>query len=337
MVGYYTMRLPNADSVYRLIRKLDKQNDISLKEADWIYSLLSPSMLRTKLNPRSVRANCELMNALVDWFNIVAQKIEQGHRGNFIFTITFNRQRYIDELTLPARKAIKKYGVSEDLYDVIVIDEKLYSVLPYKHVFREIKYRENLKSIYKIETTRAGLYRYPIKVGHLTYTIGELINDQLAPVVTIPLTNSPDGALYREVFKVATGARDITQDPYFGKKEIELFTLAAFIKNKGISCVATINAENHFVVFVEKGQIHIAKEAMNIPFDKIVENATRENVIDKNMAKTLLNSEYIAGFPMIDFINTSVKYIDSVVQTKLEWQSTRKMVEDEPGWVEETR
>lgn len=82
------MRLPNADSVYRLIRKLDKQNDISLKEADWIYSLLSPSMLRTKLNPRSVRADCELMNALVDWFNIVAQKIEQGHRGNFIFTIT---------------------------------------------------------------------------------------------------------------------------------------------------------------------------------------------------------------------------------------------------------
>jgi len=336
MVGYYTMRLPNADSVYRLIRKLDKQNDISLKEADWIYSLLSENP--KVFNFDSSVYNHELYIAIERWYKTVSKKLKEGKRGNFIFTIMFNKQQYINKLTLPAWKAIKKYGNPEDLYNVVVIDEKIYSALPYKHMFDKIKHHKDLKGIYKIKNPRAGLYHYPIKVGHLTYTIDGLIN-QLAPIATIPLANSLDRALYREAFKVAVGAHNITQDPcVFDTKEVELLTLAAFIKHKDISCAATIDAYGkHFAAFVEKGRERVVKEAINVPFDEIAKNAVQENVINKETAKTLLNSEYIILFSIIDFINASVKYLDDVVKTKLEWKDARKIVEDEEGWLENIR
>ena len=335
------MRYPNVEEIKKLTQKLEKQNDIFLEEADWIYSLLSENP--KVFNFDSSVYNHELYITIERWYKTVSKKLKEGKRGNFIFTIMFNKQQYINKLTLPARKAIKKYGVPEDLYDVIVIDEKLYSTLPYKHMFKkikyhEIKYHEDLKGVYKIKNPRAGLYHYPIKVGHLTYTIDGLIN-QLAPIATIPLANSLDRALYREAFKVAVGAHNITQDPgVFGTKEVELLTLAAFIKHKDISCAATIDAYGkHFAAFVEKGRERVVKEAINVPFDEIAKNAVQENVINKETAKTLLNSEYIILFSIIDFINASVKYLDDVVKTKLEWKDARKIVEDEEGWLENIR
>ena len=325
-----------ADEIKQLTKKLKEQGDILLEEADWIYSLLSENP--KVFNFDSSVYNHELYIAIERWYKTVSKKLKEGKRGNFIFTIMFNKQQYINKLTLPARKAIKKYGVLEDLYDVIVIDEKLYSALPYKHMFREIKYHEDLKGVYKIKTPRVGLYHYPIKVGHLTYTIDGLIN-QLVPIATIPLANSLDRALYREAFKVAVGAHNITQDPgVFGTKEVELLTLAAFIKHKDISCAATIDAYGkHFAAFVEKGRERVVKEAINVPFDEIAKNAVQENVINKETAKALLNSEYIMLLSIIDFINASVKHLNDVVKTKLEWKDARKIVEDEEGWLENTR
>ena len=322
----------------QLIQKLEKEGDIFLEEADWIYSLVSKKP--DVFNFDSPAYNKELYAAAELWYKTISKKIKEGKHGNFIFTIIRNKDKdqKINKLTLPAWKAIKKYGNPEDLYNVVVIDETIYSALPYKHMFDKIKHHKDLKGIYKIKNPRAGLYHYPIKVGHLTYTIDGLIN-QLAPIATIPLANSLDRALYREAFKAAIGARDITQDPYiFGEKEVKLFTLAAFIKHKNISCAAAIDVyENHFAVFVEKGRARIVKEALDIPFEKIVENVVHENVIDKETAKTLLNSEYITGFPTTDFINTSVKYLDDVVKTRLKWKDMRKTVEDETEWLEEIR
>lgn len=336
MDGRNTMMASSADDIEKLTQKLKTQGDISLEEADWIYSLLSENP--KAFNFDSSVYNHELYITIERWYKTVSKKLKEGKRGNFIFTIMFNKQQHINKLTLPARKAIKKYGVPEDLYDVIVIDEKLYSTLPYKHMFKEIKYHEDLKGVYKIKNPRAGLYHYPIKVGHLTYTIGGLLK-QLAFVKTAPLTSSLDRTLYEEAFKAAIGARDITQDPYtFGKKEVELFTLAAFIKYKDISCAAATDVhKNHFAVFVERGRARIVKEALDAPFEEMVKNAVQENVIDKKIAKTLLDSEYIAEFPTIDFVNASVKYLDNVVETKLQREITRKIVEEEDGWLEETR
>lgn len=322
----------------QLIQKLEKEGDIFLEEADWIYSLVSKKP--DVFNFDSPAYNKELYTATELWYKTISKKIKAGQRGNFIFTIIRNKDKdqKINKLTLPAWKAIKKYGAPEDLYDAIVINEKIYSALPYQYMFDEIRYHEELKSIYKIKTPRAGLYHYPIKVGHLTYTIGGLIR-QLAFITTEPLTSSLDRTLYEEAFKAAIGARNITQDPYtFGKKEVELFTLAAFIKHKDISCAAATDVhKNHFAVFVERGRARIVKEALDVPFEEMVKNAVQENVIDKKIAKTLLDSEYIAEFPTIDFVNASVKYLDNVVETKLQREITRKIVEEEDGWFEETR
>ena len=320
----------------QLIQKLEKEGDIFLEEADWIYSLVSKKP--DVFNFDSPAYNKELYAAAELWYKAISKKIKAGQHGNFIFTIIYNKDQNINKLALPAWKAIKKYGNPEDLYNVVVIDEKIYSALPYKHMFDKIKHHKDLKGIYKIKNPRAGLYHYPIKVGHLTYTIDGLIN-QLAPIATIPLANSLDRALYREAFKVAVGAHNITQDPgVFGTKEVELLTLAAFIKHKDISCAATIDAYGkHFAAFVEKGRERVVKEAINVPFDEIAKNAVQENVINKETAKTLLNSEYIILFSIIDFINASVKYLDDVVKTRLKWKDMRKTVEDETEWLEEIR
>lgn len=75
------------NEIRQLIRKLEEHGDISLREADWIFSLFSANSLKTKLNPASFKADKSLMEALKKWFAVVASKIEQGYSGNFIFTI----------------------------------------------------------------------------------------------------------------------------------------------------------------------------------------------------------------------------------------------------------
>lgn len=44
------MRYPDADEIKRLTQKLKEQNDITLEEANWIYSLFSLNSQKTKLN-----------------------------------------------------------------------------------------------------------------------------------------------------------------------------------------------------------------------------------------------------------------------------------------------
>ncbi len=320
----------DANRIKELTQKLKEQDDISFEEAEQI--------LLFYYSPGVIQKLPALSAALQDWYKTVSKKLAEGKRGNFIFTIIFSKDKSINKLLLPAQKALKKYGTFEDLCKTIIIDEKLYSTFPYKDLFTEIQYHKDLKKFYRKEAQWAGMYYYPFKLNDNTYTVAGLFK-QLAPIKTIPLTNSVDRTLHKEAFKAAIGARDITQDPYiFGEKEVKLFTLAAFIKHKNISCAAAIDVyENHFAVFVEKGRARIVKEALDIPFEKIVENVVHENVIDKETAKTLLNSEYITGFPTTDFINTSVKYLDDVVKTRLKWKDMRKTVEDETEWLEEIR
>jgi len=361
------MRLPNADSVYRLIRKLDKQNDISLKEADWIYSLLSPSMLRTKLNPRSVRADCELMNALVDWFNIVAQKIEQGHRGNFIFTITLveslpkslpkNTGRpgsFINEVQKNARKSLEKHGHFEDLIAKLIIDRGTYFSLPkeFQKLFVEETKDQQGESFYILKSPRANMYHYPIKTEKGIYTIAQFM-ESFAPIMTTRNYNVGDIFL-----KTIRGAYSTLLDPKnswylhsLDKRAIFQCIIAAYMNYKELSCVTMLKYNNKdspfvfdgavfdgaFVFFTEKDKAKIIKEACKIPFEDIVENALNENVINERTLKNMLYKNYIVRFPDEKFIETSVKYIDSIIQRQREWKNVRNMIEDEEIWLEEIR
>jgi len=75
---------------------------------------------------------------------------------------------------------------------------------------------------------------------------------------------------------------------------------------------------------------------MKIPMEDLTANALNRNIIDKTTAQEILKNP-VWAFPIVEFTKASIKYIDDIAQRKLEWKTTRKAVEDEPNWLEETR
>ena len=325
----------NADEIKQLTGQLKTNEDISLEDADGIYSLFSKDAMYTTLYPSSPKFNDELSRVLQSWYEVVAKKIKVGKRGNFIFTVFFSENIHFNKLLSPAHEAIEKYGTFEDLCKTIMIDEKVYSVLPFKHLFTEVKGDENLKSFYKLDTPRAGMLNYPIHVENKTYTIGVLVK-RFYPIGTLGGFEDVNHVLSEEAYKVAVGAREVVQKLFvFGKYEVKLFTLAAFMRYKDFSCIAILDAYNSaFVTFTEKDKAPIIKDVLEVPFEELVQNAVRERVIDKKTAKTLLDNYPIMNFPLKDFTEVSIRYIDNVVQLKAEWKNTRETIEDENTWLE---
>lgn len=330
------MKLPSAEDIRRLTQKLKTQGDITIEEADWIYSLFSRDAMYTTLYPSSPKFNSELSQALQEWYEVVAEKIKADERGNFVFTVFFSENTHFNKLLSPAHEAIEKHGTFEDLCNVIMIDEKTYSTLPFKYLFSEVK--ENLKSFYKLETPRAGMLYYPVEVEGKTYTVGELMK-RFYPIGMSVSFEDVNHALSEEAYKVAVGAREVVQKLFvFGRYEVRLFTLAAFMRYKDFSCVAALDAYNSaFVTFTEKDKAPIIKDILKVPFEDLVQNAVRERVIDKKMAETLLNNFPIVNFPLKDFTETSVRLLNDIVRRKMEWKVTRNAIEYETEWVEEIR
>ena len=91
-----------------------------------------------------------------------------------------------------------------------MVDEKVYSTLPFKHLFTEVKGDENLKSFYKLDTPRAGMLNYPIHVENKTYTIGVLVK-RFYPIKMSVGFEDVNHALSEEAYKVAVGAREVVQ------------------------------------------------------------------------------------------------------------------------------
>lgn len=321
----------------QLIQKLEKEGDIFLEEADWIYSLVSKKP--DVFNFDSPAYNKELYAAAELWYKAISKKIKAGQHGNFIFTIIRNKDKdqKINKLTLPAWKAIKKYGNPEDLYNVIVIDEKIYSALPFKHLFTEVKGDENLKSFYKLDTPRAGMYYYPVKTKTGTYTIAQFMkqfspieNDKVGGITSVLLTT----------FKIAAGAIEVPQEKFFlARLTIKPYTLATFMRNENISCIVAVDAYDHKVAFfVEKDKMPLVKEAMKVPLEELVDNATAYGIINKEGAKNLLNENYFihTNFPVRDFVEASAKYVGHVVRRNKEWKAVRKTIEEDE-WMMEIR
>jgi hypothetical protein len=322
-------------SIYELIQKLKTQGDITIEEADWIYSLFSRDAMYTTLYPSSPKFNSELSQALQEWYEVVAEKIKADERGNFVFTVFFSENTHFNKLLSPAHEAIEKHGTFEDLCNVIMIDEKTYSTLPFKHLFSEVK--ENLKNFYKLKTPRVGMLNYPIYIENKAYTVGELMK-RFYPIGTSVSFEDVNHALSEEAYKVAVGAREVVQKLFVFGRYVRLITLAAFMRYKDFSCVAALDAYNSaFVTFTEKDKAPIIKDVLEIPFEELVQNAVRERVIDKKTAKTLLDNYPITNFPLKDFTETSVRFLDDVVRRKMEWKVTRNAIEYETEWMEEIR
>lgn len=162
----------DATTIYQLTRKLEKEGDISLKEADGIFSLFSENLLNTKLNINSSKFDIGLVNTLERWFQVVAEKIRKGERGNFIFTVYLKSIKYND-FPYPAIKALLEQGSFEDLCNVIMIDEKLHSLLPFGPLFSKSEHSSTC--YYEMKSDGAGMLYYPFTIETGTYTISQFM------------------------------------------------------------------------------------------------------------------------------------------------------------------
>ena len=349
------MKAPDASEIRELTEKLKTQDDISLEEADWIFSLFSANSLKTQLNSNSSKARWPLMSALKGWYNVVAEKIKQGQRGNFVFTVItsnklpvakFGFNHFMHTAQEYVEINLKQNGTFEELFSKLMIDGKTYSSLPkeFQKIFTSEKVLSQFKSFYVLYSPRVDMYHYPVKTKTGTYTIAQFF-DRLAPIMK---TNSRD--VGNTFFEIASGARETLSNSWFLKKTrgsmVAQCVIATYMYYKEIPCITMVGydpkesqdpSDERFVFFTEKDKARIVKDAMEIPFEDIVKNAFDKNVIDKKTAKELLNDAIVWDFPAAEFMEASVKYIDHIFQRQKEWETARKGIENEDEWLVETR
>lgn len=325
------MRHPDAKEILKLTRKLKMQGDISLEEANRIFALLSQNSLNTKLNPNSSRADNSLINALGKWFWAVADRIKQGKRGNFVFTVgiaNFMIYNLCDPKDLvhialkEAKESLKEHGSFEEIFSELLVDKKTYNSLPekFQKLFTKKFIDPRFESYYIFESPRACMYYYPI-AGN--YSISQLIEEKFSPIMKSHSLNLGAG-----FFEIASGAIEVFPHSRFikeiNRRKASKYVVAAYMREKGFPCMimAGLGCKSEggacAIVFTEKDKAPIVKEAFTIPFEDIVKNALNENVIDEKLAKELSTDALIRNFPAEDFIRTGAKYIDSMLQTQRE-------------------
>lgn len=348
------MKHPDADTILQLIKKLEKQSDVSPEEADGIHSLLL-NFHKTKLNIRSSKLDTALVQALKEWYVVVTQKIKQGYRGNFLFSIAFSVHmlgalQYTISL---AHDALNQYGCLEDFFTTLTVSAELYNSLPKWLQQLFTKANEGVpdkmhlihKNFYVLKSPRAGMYYYPIKTEEGIETIAQFMKEkQFTPAVRM---NSDYWSLdARGLFEMAAGIWDLSTPWWMEKYKSEHYkvpymhecVLGAYLKSKQVPLILM---ENHMMsgdytstFFTEKDKAKLVKSALEIPFKDLVQNALCNKVIETPDAKDLFSHNMIYEQLFEAFVETSAKYIDSVVQREIDRTTTRKAIQEEYGWLE---
>lgn len=345
------MKHPDAREIIELTRKLEEQDDITLEEADRVFSLFSENSRNTKLNINSSKFDAGLIGALEEWYKVVAEKIREGKRGNFIFTVYLSHNRkFRSDFLYPARRALREYGKPEDAYNVIIADEKTHASfsslffssknLPTYTLFFSGPYYNYCETTCETTSMRAGMFCYPIKTkkGHLT--ISQFMK-KLSPC-PVPTPSRPMSREFMEVFfNVAVGSK-ITSGPWgFNEKEIPSVVVGSFMNYKKIPCIAVASSYSQkAAIFVEKDKAPIVKEAWNISiekFEELMKKALKDNIINTKTMQNILRGKPDENFPIVEFVKMGIEYLEHMVQMKIKWKAERKIVEDEEVWLENIR
>jgi hypothetical protein len=338
------MKHPDAREIIELTKKLEEQNDITLEEADRVFSLFSENSRNTKLNINSSKFDAGLIGALEEWYKVVAEKIREGKRGNFIFTVYLSLNRkFHSEFLYPARRALREYGKPEDAYDVIIADEKTHA--SFSSLFFSSKNLPTYTLFFPgpyynyCETTslRAGMFCYPIKTKKGYLTISQFMK-KLSPCPVPTPSRSMSREFMEVFFNVAAGSK-ITQGSLGpNEKEIPGLVVGSFMSYKKIPCIAVASSYSQkAAIFVEKDKAPIVKEAWNISIEELMENALKNNIINKKTMQNILSGKPDENFPIVEFVKMGIEYLEHMVQMKIKWKAEREMVEDEEGWLEEIR
>lgn len=345
------MRYPNVEEIKKLTQKLEKQNDISLEEANRIYSLFFSSYQKTKLNEYSSKLDTELVAALETFYKTVARKIEQGCRGIFFFSVPFFSVPFNPAIPSAVRaaindvkKALGEHAHLEDFFIKLLVSPELYHSFPgwLQKLFTKTDKREfdsGRKEFYVMNAKRPGVYNYPIKTETETQTIAQFMKQ------FFPAVKTPDKGW--TAFQIATGIRDISSPMWVenrnGQWEVhraDEYVIGAYWKRKKVPLILMQNeiAGNYiFTFFTEKDKARLVKDALEIPFEDMIKNALHNNIIDKQTAKYFLDNNVVWEHLLGKFVEINVEYVDVTVQQKMEWEATKETVEDESEWLEEIR
>lgn len=311
----------DANRIRQLIQELETKGDITLEEADEIY-----------FSKQEINSSNKLINAAKNWYEVVAQKIKQGQRGNFIFTVDLSVHF---EFMEPAQRAIKKYGNFQDLCDTIMINQKFYSLIPFKHLFAKVEMNPRVPGVgayYEMESTRIGMYYYPVKTEKGTYSISQF----LKKFYSIPVFSGMHvGSSSFMFFEISAGSRGISTSVLKSVGDIKYYILAEFMRQKDIPCiVASAFYDKSSLLFVEEENSIVVKRILETPLERLVENALAKNVIDEQTAKILLSNKLVSHFPLQKFVDVSVEYLDETNEAKI--RAMQDMAE-ELEWPEEIR
>jgi hypothetical protein len=304
---------------------LERENDISLEEADQMFSFaealaeaiteegaLYVPVMENKLGQTFPAS------AIDDWYEAVAQKIKAGQSGNFVFSISFaySPSRFYGWL-FPAIEAIDEYGSFEDRVRAIKVNQKMLSLFP-KYFLNSFEW-EKRDGLYVLHGDRAGFYRYPRRnpENGKTYTISQL---------------------FKRILSLPFG--DTTGKINSSSKTDKVLYVLKYLQQKKVPYMEIKTTNSLFwetTVHTSKEAALIAKKAMEVSFEELVENAVTQGVIDKDVAKELLKVRAPDRFIDTKFEEVSIKYIDDVVKRKVEWEVVKRAVEDEPEWIGEIR
>lgn len=340
------MKHPNAGDLKRLAQKLQEQNDITLQEADWVFSLHTPSLQKTKFNRYSPKLDVALIQASDKFYRTVTEKIEQGHRGNFIFSLPWDSYELgaVGYAIGRTQDALNIYGRPEDLFSQLTVNAELYNSFPrwFQRLFTKIdRSLHDHKSFYTLESPRPGMYYYPVQTEEGARTIAEFLKRLSSVEIKHDRQNFNDWALFAMAADIWDSSmpwwiRKDGKDGWSGISFMNECTVGAYLKYKNTPLILMKNrVASRTMLFTEKARL--VECALQIPFEDIVQNALHKNVIDTSAAKELLSDNVIREPLFEEFIKTSIECIDKIVQNvqrEICWETAQKTIEEENKWLE---
>lgn len=315
-----------------LTKRLETQNDVSLKEADWMFYTYQGYGM-------SDRVRKSITPAIKDWYDTVAQKIKAGFSGNFIFSIPYilpNPPEYPYYIYCPVPEEVKEafiealltYGKWEDRIYAVKANARGFSLFPkyLQGLFQETDEYTHAKYGVIAFARRAGFFRAPWynSAGVKFNSLLEFLQKKLpAPILT-------------------TRESIIDYNPHFA--------LDYLYENIPIIEVRAKKWDDYkswgeTVFFTDEKNLAIAKELLNIPNSEIAQYLYRNGFIDANTASLFLEYDNIfetelseAGWDACkEYIEKRAAEFKKRMKMKKEWETTRNIVEDEDIWLDVIR
>jgi hypothetical protein len=349
------MRYPDTDDVKQLTQKLQEQNDITLEESDWIYSLYTPNTAKTKFNRYSSKVDTALINALEEFYDVVIQKIQHGHHGNFLFSVLLDadRDNDIGKMAIKVQRALGQQERFEDFFTKLFVSAELYNSFPkwLKQLFslnttikgRSPAYRE----FYVLKSSRIGMYYRPIETEEGTKTIAQYMK-KLSPATRIDKKTWDLSSFF--LFELAVGVGNVPISPFWWlakhydghqeERDVKAYVVGTYLKYKEVPLMLMENniaSDDNYVLtlFTERDKVRLVKSVLNISFENLVQHALYEKTIDEQMAKNLLSCDVAQELSLFhSFAEASIKCIDKIVQREMSWNVAQKTIEEDDGWLE---